>query len=157
MDKLSFNADGDGTVRVYLYGDTTDFIEIAREAGLTAEHRQEYAFDPDAVAFAVFALAGFKAIGGLSGLGDVIEAYFHRHDGKTVQVKTRTTEVTVTGAKLGDAKALIADALEAEDAHERRGRESLGIAVSNDGEPDQDAPVDKRAAEEQGVDVDENS
>lgn len=135
MDEISFNADHDGTVRVYLRGDTRGFLDDARAAGLQVDERMELALG-EGVAWV---LSGFVALGGLSGIAKVIEAYTDRNNGKVVRFKTRSGEVTVEGTSAGEAGRLIGDLLEQEGARERAAADRLGIRAAPD-DVDGDAP-----------------
>jgi hypothetical protein len=58
-------------------------------------------------------VTGVSAAGGLAGIATVLRAFFHRHDGKKIEVKVakETTQVNVSGFSLGDAERLVEKAL----------------------------------------------
>lgn len=58
-------------------------------------------------------VTGISAAGGLAGIATVLRAFFHRHNGKKIEVKTdgETTQINISGFSLEDAKQLVEKAL----------------------------------------------
>jgi hypothetical protein len=58
-------------------------------------------------------VTGVSAAGGLAGIAAVLRAFFHRHDGKKIEVKLagETTRVSISGFSSEDAERLVEKAL----------------------------------------------
>jgi hypothetical protein len=67
------------------------------------------------------AVEGISTIGGLAGIAAVLRTFFHRHDGKKIEIKLaeKTTQISISGFSPKDSERLIQEAMRADEDGER--------------------------------------
>jgi hypothetical protein len=58
-------------------------------------------------------IQGFAAVGGLAGIAAILNAFFRKHNGKSVRLKYLDTEVELKGMSATESAGLVTNALRA--------------------------------------------
>lgn len=109
--RMSPSAPDEDGVKIYVTPDVADGLKAELEAnGYETSWGLEAAFGVDDLIIVIASVAG--AVGGLNGLANVLNAFFHKHQHRSITIKSGDEEVTLSGLSKHETKAALEDALD---------------------------------------------